>query len=122
MMRTLFTAATVIFWLAVGTFWVADRWIAKDTVEHDLTAADGTWTLAQIAGHDRPEDCWMAIDGAVFDLTSYLPRHPSNPAIVLPWCGKDATQAYHTKTKGRPHSSYADRLLSELRIGTLKRP
>lgn len=35
------------------------------------------------------------------------------------WCGKEATDAYRTKTKGRPHSPYADQLLPTYRIGQL---
>ena len=66
-----------------------------------------------------PDNCWMAIRGTVYDLSAYLPRHPSPPEIVLPWCGKEATEAYDTKTKGRPHSAYADELLAKYRIGIL---
>lgn len=60
----------------------------------------------------------MAIRGAVYDLSTYLPEHPSRPDIVLPWCGKEASEAYNTKMKGRPHSPYADELLAKYRIGS----
>ena len=43
----------------------------------------------------------------------------SDPAAILPWCGKDASEAYRTKTRGRPHSPYADTLLPKYRIGAL---
>ena len=59
----------------------------------------------------------MAIRGGVYDLSAYLPEHPSRPELVLPWCGKEATEAYNTKTKGRPHSPYSDELLNKYRIG-----
>jgi hypothetical protein len=36
----------------------------------------------------------------------------------VPWCGKEATEAYNTK-QGRLHSPYADELLAKYRIGTL---
>lgn len=61
----------------------------------------------------------MAIDGSIYDLTPYLPDHPSKPSIILPWCGKDASEAYRTKTKGRSHSPEADQLLVNYRIGAL---
>jgi len=39
--------------------------------------------------------------------------------LVLPWCGKEATEAYNTKTKGRPHAPYADELLAKYKLGKL---
>ena len=41
----------------------------------------------------------------------------SRPQIIEPWCGKDATEVYNTKTKNRPHSKEADELLPKYRIG-----
>ncbi len=61
----------------------------------------------------------MAIRGQVHDLGAYLPEHPSRPDIVLPWCGKEATEAYETKTRGRRHSAAADAMLASYRIGIL---
>lgn len=43
----------------------------------------------------------LAINGQVYDLSAYLPEHPSKPDIILPWCGKEASEAYRTKTRGR---------------------
>jgi len=74
----------------------------------------------ELAKHARPDDCWMAIGGGVYDITKYLPEHPSRPEIIEPWCGKEATRAYETKTKGRKHSEAADKLLPAYRIGTFK--
>lgn len=119
MMRKLFISSTAIFWLAVAVFWIADLRFVGDTGERLSVAGERMWTLEQVSRHDRAADCWMAIDGAVFDVTAYLPQHPSNPALVLPWCGKDASTAYRTKTKDRPHSAYADRVLTTFRIGRL---
>jgi cytochrome b involved in lipid metabolism len=115
--RVYFTA-TLVFWLAVAFFKIAAVWF-PEAEKPAAIAADRIISPAELAQHSLPSDCWMAIRGNVYDLTSYLPNHPSPPDIVLPWCGKDATEAYNTKTKGRPHSSYADELLANYRIGTL---
>ncbi|HEU4344280.1 MAG TPA: cytochrome b5-like heme/steroid binding domain-containing protein [Candidatus Binatia bacterium] len=118
MMRTLYFSATLVFWLAVASFRIV--LISFPGAEKTAAiAADKIISPAELARHALPSDCWMAIRGNVYDLTSYLPNHPSPPNIVLPWCGKDATEAYNTKTKGRPHSPYADELLAKYRIGTL---
>ena len=113
-MRKLFISATAIFWLAVAGFWLTGFFLpAKPlpAISPGVEPADKSYTLAEVAGHGREDDCWMAIDGQVYDITAYLPDHPSNPKLILPWCGKEASQAWQTKGKGRPHSSRADQLL-----------
>lgn len=125
-MRKLFIFSTVVFWLAVAGFWLnsflppaAPLSAISPTISPVVEAADKSHTLAEVAGHGGEDDCWMVIDGHVYDITAYLPDHPSNPKLILPWCGKEATQAWQTKGKGRPHSSRADQLLAEYRIGKL---
>ena len=115
MTRNLYIAATAAFWMAVFGFWVAGIWAPG--AGRPAVAADRVISEAELANHARPEACWMAIRGVVYDLTTYLPDHPSQPRIIEPWCGKDATDAYDTKTKGRPHSKDADELLPKYRIG-----
>lgn len=119
MMRRLFVIATLLFWLAVAFFWLGSRFAVPTP---PAPAAVRSITLAEVARHATPEDCWMAIDGGVYDVTTYLPEHPSKPSVIEPWCGKEATQAYRTKSKGRPHSSEADLLLPSYRIGNLSPP
>ena len=116
MMRTLFVFSTLVFWLAVGGFWAASLW-RPDASETQAAAADKSYSVAEVAKHHTQDDCWMIIGGQVYDFTAYVPQHPSDLAVFLPWCGKEATQAYQTKTKGRPHSPYADQLLPKYRIG-----
>lgn len=118
MTRQLYIVSTTLFWLVVfGLGMTSALW---NPVEQGNVQAQGkTITPAELAKHAAPENCWMAIRGSVYDLGAYLPAHPSPPEIVLPWCGKEATEAYNTKIKGRPHSPYADELLAKYRIGTL---
>ena len=117
-MRRLYLSATLIFWLLVTAFWAGSLWLP--TAEKNATiAVNKSISPTELAKHKAPENCWMAIRGNVYDLSAYLPEHPSQPDILLPWCGKEATEAYNTKTKGRPHSPYADELLVKYRIGIL---
>ncbi len=118
MTRKLYIASTTVFWLAVlGLGMTSALWNPAE--KGDVHAQGKTIALAELAKHAAPGNCWMAIRGSVYDLSTYLPAHPSPPEIVLPWCGKEATEAYNTKTKGRPHAPYADELLAKYRIGTL---
>ncbi len=72
----------------------------------------------EVAKHGTASDCWMIINGKVYDLTSYI-THPGGEAYV-PYCGKEATQAYDTKGgRGNPHSTRADALLPNFEVGAL---
>ena len=133
-MRKIYFAATGLFWAAVVAFSVAGTSVeprpspsgaapaATAPAKPAAAPAARRFTLAEVARHAVESDCWMAIDGQVYDFTAYLPDHPSRPSIILPWCGKEASEAYRTKTKGRPHSPEADQMLPAYRIGTLAKP
>jgi cytochrome b involved in lipid metabolism len=117
-MHRVFIIATVFFWLLVGVIRLASEFAPVGTAPV-VTLANRLIVPADLARHASPEDCWMAIRGEVYDLSAYLPEHPTRLEIILPWCGKEATEAYDTKNKGRPHSAAADQLLDQYRIGAL---
>ncbi|MBS1159308.1 MAG: cytochrome b5 [Proteobacteria bacterium] len=117
-MRRFYLSTTVLFWLLVTAFWTASLWLPTPE-ESLLLAAEKTYTPAELAKHATAANCWMAIRGGVYDLSAYLPAHPSPPELVVPWCGREATEAYKTKTKGRSHAPFADELLARYKIGTL---
>ncbi|MDD3353573.1 cytochrome b5-like heme/steroid binding domain-containing protein [Zoogloea sp.] len=122
-MKTLYRLSTLLFWLAVGGFAAAPQWLPEPLSQTPPSRATGTQprlTPAEMARHNREGDCWVSIDQQVYDLTLYTPTHPADPAVILAWCGKEASTAYHTKNAGRPHSPYADRLLPRYRLGPLQ--
>lgn len=121
MMRKLFLLATATFWIAVLMAWAGARWLPPPAAPQ-AAVTEQRFTLAAVARHATSADCWMAIGDGVYDLTAYLPEHPSRSGIVEPWCGKEATQAYRTKMKDRAHSPEADHLLGQYRIGALDGP
>lgn len=121
-MRRLFVLSTILFWLATGGFWAADLWLPESSDTRAVAAQEKTYTLTEIARHATGKDCWMAIRGQVYDFTTYVPQHPADSSVFASWCGKEATEAYQTKTRGRPHSPYADQLMTRYRIGVLAAP
>ena len=61
-------------------------------------------TEAQLSSHNNMQDCWVAYDGKVYNLTSWLPRHPGSASAILPQCGtstgfQTAFERQHGKTK-----------------------
>jgi cytochrome b involved in lipid metabolism len=104
-------AASLITLLAV--FWLSP----EDTLinDDDLPMI----TMAELALHDHPASCWKAIHGKVYDVTEYIPQHPTPPEVMYEWCGREATEAWEDKGTGRPHSPRAEALLEEYLIGIL---
>ena len=82
--------------------------------------AKASYTLKDIAQHATLKDCWMAIHGKVYDVSAYIPQHPSAPEVMTRHCGKEATRAFDTKDRGRPHGGYAKGLLAKYEVGTLR--
>lgn len=121
MMRRLFMIATLLFWLATGFFWWQGRTMPESSAEiagnKAPTAGEGLFSREEIARHATESDCWMSINQQVYDLSAYIPEHPTRPAVILAWCGQEASEAYRTKLRGRTHSAEADRLLENYRIG-----
>lgn len=121
-MKRFMFACCVAFWASVTSIW---GYAALAAGAPDRNAADSggdtrSISARELGGHDSSDDCWMAIDGVVYDLTAYIPEHPTPPAILTEWCGKVATEPYRTKGYGRPHSPAADALLAGYRIGRLE--
>ncbi|QTF94524.1 MAG: FMN-binding protein [Halomonas sp. BM-2019] len=76
-------------------------------------------TLDELAEHDGAESCWKAIHGRVYDITDYVPDHPTDEEVILEWCGREATEGWDNKRPGVPHSARAEAMLEEYLIGRL---
>lgn len=78
---------------------------AQDTaMQVDVAMEDGTiametttYTMAQVAQHNDATSCWSAIDGNVYDLTSWIDQHPGGDKNILKICGIDGTSAFNSK-------------------------
>ncbi len=77
---------------------------------------NGTYTMAQVATHSTAGDCWSAVGGSVYSLTSWIPQHPGGQAAITAMCGMDATASFVGKHAG---SAGANAALAQFRIGTL---
>ncbi|KAI1471113.1 FMN-dependent dehydrogenase-domain-containing protein [Daldinia caldariorum] len=52
------------------------------------------WTLAEVSRHKTEQSCWMVLHGKVYDITSFVPKHPGGRSILLKNAGKDASAAF----------------------------
>lgn len=115
MEKTAFVAF-IAFWSSVATLLIVGALSPAGVAE---TGELPEFTLEEVERHDTLEDCWMAIENKVYDLTDYIPDHPAPPSVIEPWCGREATEGMRTKGYGRDHSGAAWSMLDEYQIGTL---
>eukprot|EP01127_Copromyxa_protea_P017657 TRINITY_DN5414_c0_g4_i1.p1 TRINITY_DN5414_c0_g4~~TRINITY_DN5414_c0_g4_i1.p1 ORF type:complete len:1142 (-),score=252.37 TRINITY_DN5414_c0_g4_i1:82-3507(-) len=48
----------------------------------------------ELEAHNQDGDCWVAIDGKVYDLSDFASEHPGGAHAVLQLAGKDGTKEY----------------------------
>jgi cytochrome b involved in lipid metabolism len=83
------------------------------------TTSNLSLTSTEIAKHNSAGDCWIIIQGSVYNATQYLNLHPGGSDRIAPFCGQDATSAFVTQGGKGSHSSQAALDLSKLKLGQL---
>ena len=78
--------------------------------------SDKTYTIAQLSTHNNKSDCWLAIEGSVYDVTKFIDQHPGGEEI-LKGCGKDATSLFNSVPN---HADEGRELLPSYFIGKLQ--
>ncbi len=93
----------------------------NDTVSEITKNIENTvksYSLAEVALHDKKEDCWIAIEGKVINPTQFIAegKHPND--FILKGCGKDATSMF--QGVGKHDGGKAQAALKQYEIGMLK--
>lgn len=76
--------------------------------------------IAEVAKHNTANDCWIIINKNVYDIGRYLDLHPGGADVIVPYCGKDGTQAFETQGGRGRHNSQAQQELKNHLIGPLQ--
>jgi cytochrome b involved in lipid metabolism len=66
----------------------------ESTAAPNAAAATTTIAMADLAAHGTQADCWVGIEGNVYDLTAYLDKHPGGSDKIVGLCGTDGTSAF----------------------------
>lgn len=84
------------------------------------TGESNAISIDEVGAHANADSCWIVIEGKVYDVTSFIPNHPGEEAILM-GCGKDATEMFNSRpSDGTSHSSRARSILSDYQIGVLE--
>lgn len=65
------------------------------------TAAPSQYSVAAVATHNSPSDCWSIINGKVYNLTSWISKHPGGPEHIEAICGIDGSSAFNAQHGGQ---------------------
>ncbi|KAG6861683.1 hypothetical protein C0995_013252 [Termitomyces sp. Mi166 len=57
--------------------------------------ASGSYSVEEVAKHNKKDDVWVIIDGQVLDVTKFLPDHPGGEKAILLYAGRDATEEFN---------------------------
>lgn len=60
-----------------------------------------SYTIAEIALHNKAGDCWTTINGKVYDLTTWPDKHPGGSEAILSLCGINGSEAFNKKHGGQ---------------------
>jgi acyl-lipid Delta6-acetylenase / acyl-lipid (9-3)-desaturase len=74
------------------------------------------YSMDEVAKHTARDDLWIAIHGKVYNVGSWLARHPGGDLALLDLAGKDATAAFHVF-----HPKFVqEKLLTVFQVGVVK--
>lgn len=85
--------------LGAGTYLVGKA-LTEPATQSDVIPVFPVFPVNEVMKHNTLEDCWIAIEGHVYDVSEFLQKHPGGAARIFRYAGKDATSAFrkiHTK-------------------------
>lgn len=96
---------------------VATTTVPTPTPATEPVKPKGVYSMADVQAHATVGDCWSAINGSVYDLTTWVSRHPGGENPIKGLCGTDGSAKFNRKHASgtKPQS-----MLALLKIGTLE--
>ena len=73
-------------------------------------------STSEIQTHNSRSDCWSIVRGNVYNLTSYVQKHPGGASVIANICGKDGTGAFTNQhnSQGKPNNVLSGFLLGAI--------
>ncbi|KAL7623754.1 hypothetical protein AAE478_005307 [Parahypoxylon ruwenzoriense] len=82
---------------------------------------DRIWKPVEVGRHNTEDSCWMILHGKVYDITSFVPKHPGGRSILLKNAGQDASAAFDSVHPVEILEEYLkpDQFLGEVQSGEM---
>ena len=73
-----------------------EDWDEYEYYDYDEYDFEEYITIEELSLHSDRNDCWIAYEGEVYDITLYLSRHPGGAGAIIPYCGtsEDFSRAF----------------------------
>jgi len=71
------------------------------------------FSMKEVGEHTVQDDCWMVIEGKVYDVTKFMDDHPGGDDVLLQSAGRDATEDFDDVG----HSKSAKEQLKDFYVG-----
>jgi cytochrome b involved in lipid metabolism len=90
---------------------------SSGTTQPTPTTPVSSFTMAQVATHNSATSCYSVVEGGVYDLTSFVSKHPGGQSAIKSLCGVDGTAAFSNQHggQGKPSS-----VLAQYKIGIVQ--
>lgn len=85
-------------------------------IKTSVNSAPTGFTLSDVENHNSSTNCWTAVYGNVYDVTSFISQHPGGSRAIISLCGTDGTSAFDDQHGGQRR---ANAELANYKIGTL---
>lgn len=76
-------------------------------------------TAQELSAHSTETDCWVAVEGKIYDLSNFAQKHPGGAQAIINSCGKDGTTVFNTRGDRGPHPESAKETLQTFQVGVL---
>ncbi len=82
-----------------------------------LTTDYQKFSRDEVEQHDSKNDCWTIVRSNVYDVTTFVSRHPGGDSEIRDMCGTDASEDFLEEHSGQVEP---EEWLARFKIGTLK--
>jgi hypothetical protein len=110
--------ASVVMAYLVGHSGAEASWKIKyEFSKMPLTTDYQKFSRDEVEQHDSKNDCWTIVRGNVYDVTTFVSRHPGGDSEIRDMCGTDASEDFLEEHSGQAEP---EEWLARFKIGTLK--
>lgn len=85
----------------------------KEDAKRQSAAPEKQFTREEIEKHHTEDDCWIVVNGQVYDATSVLSWHPGGKAAIMAHAGRVHTET--TEEYESIHDEYANERLQGMK-------
>jgi cytochrome b involved in lipid metabolism len=84
--------------------------------EESATPMVAQYSFEDVAQHASEASCWTVVNQLVYDVTSFIRKHPGGAKNILKICGKDGTSLFEGQHGG---DMKPEQMLASFKIGEL---